>query len=517
MLFDFTIIGFGVIGVQTLVGVKKILLQNKNRNKNKIKIAIIEKNLKNIPGGVAYSPHNSKFGYFNNPLRLSHPEFIKWFNLSDSKKKLLEFSKDNPSYNLNTWLLNNETILKKNYQDYKEIYLPRLVYSFFLKDKIIEILDLKKKMNISLNIFKGEVKQLQNSKYYNVLPNKLFNEFIINVDKKDLIIKKHKLNNNLKIIRSKKLIIGTGVVPPKMINETIIHKNFNYIWDFYSNGGTYNLIKKINIISKTKKNICIIFIGNKAGLLETMQEIERLIKNSKININIICISKNNQTLQKAERSKRFNFFKFKYLIKKNIDKIKKAEQILDLLKKEFKNAKLNGFNKYDVWTNVLTNKIMAICYSRLKEKEKKNYNFLIFPQIRNITRYTYPDTVSAKNRLERANKIKFIKDKVVKIVKHKNIITLKTQFKKSIKGDIVINVSGPVSVVKTKNEIKFIPSLRKITKKFNERGFSTNKNFMLEKGLFLPGTLSNNFNPGRETIIKAITKNAHKVAKNIIN
>ena len=28
-------------------------------------------------------------------------------------------------------------------------------------------------------------------------------------------------------------------------------------------------------------------------------------------------------------------------------------------------------------------------------------------------------------------------------------------------------------------------------------------NFMLENGLYLPGTLSNNFNPGRETIIKA--------------
>ena len=83
--------------------------------------------------------------------------------------------------------------------------------------------------------------------------------------------------------------------------------------------------------------------------------------------------------------------------------------------------------------------------------------------------------------------------------------------------DIVINVSGPVSVLDCKNEIKFIPSLRKITKKYNERGFSTNKNFMLEKGLFLPGTLSNNFNPGRETIIKAITKNAHKVAKKLLD
>ena len=38
-----------------------------------------------------------------------------------------------------------------------------------------------------------------------------------------------------------------------MIKERIEHKNSNYIWDFYSSGGTNNLIKKIYKISKIKK------------------------------------------------------------------------------------------------------------------------------------------------------------------------------------------------------------------------------------------------------------------------
>ena len=50
MLFDLTIIGFGVIGAQTLNGIKKILIKKKHKNQNNIKIAIVEKNLKNIPG-----------------------------------------------------------------------------------------------------------------------------------------------------------------------------------------------------------------------------------------------------------------------------------------------------------------------------------------------------------------------------------------------------------------------------------------------------------------------------------
>ena len=514
MLFDLTIIGFGVIGVETLTGIKKILLQKKL--KNRIKIAVVEKNLQNIPGGVAYSVKNSKFGYFNNPLRLSHPDFIKWFNLIKNKKKIFEFIKDNPSYNLNHWLKKNNSILKKKFNDYKEVYLPRLVYSFYLKEKIINFLDFKKNTKISLKFFKGEVNHINNYNNYNIFPKRLFNEFIIYSNNKNIILKNYNLNKS-NIIKSKRLIIGSGIIPPKKIIKKKLHNNSNYIWDFYSDGGTSNLIKKINIISRLKKNIKVVFIGNKAGLLEPIQEIEKIIKNDKININIICISKSRQTLQKAEHSKKFEFFLFKYLIKKNINKIKKAEEILILLRKEFKIAKLKGFNKYDVWTHVLKNQVMTSCYNRLTKKEKKNYNLFIFPLIRNITRYTYPDTVSARNRLKKDNKIKFIKDKVIKIIKDKNNLFLEIQSGKLIRGDIAINVSGSVSINDNKNEVKFISSLKKISKKFSMRGFSTNNNFMLKKGLYLPGTLSDNFNPGRDTIIKAITKNAHKVTKDIFD
>ena len=40
---------------------------------------------------------------------------------------------------------------------------------------------------------------------------------------------------------------------------------------------------------------------------------------------------------------------------------------------------------------------------------------------------------------------------------------------------------------------------------------------MLEEGLFLPGVLSTNFNPTRETIIKAISNNSKKVAKALLS
>ena len=233
-----------------------------------------------------------------------------------------------------------------------------------------------------------------------------------------------------------------------------------------------------------------------------MQEIENLIKLKKNNIKIICISKNSLTLQKAERSKKFDLFKFKYLIKKKIKQIKKSDHILNLITKEFKQAKLDGFNKYDVWTKTLKNKIMNICYQQLSESERKNYNLNIFPKIRNMTRYTYPETVNAKNRLQKNKVISFLKDKVISIIKKDNFEILETKNNKKLNFDLVVNVSGPVSIIDNKNEIEFINSLKKISKKFNERGFSTNNNFMLERDIYLPGTLSNNFNPEEKLSLK---------------
>ena len=48
-------------------------------------------------------------------------------------------------------------------------------------------------------------------------------------------------------------------------------KNENYIWDFYSEGGTQNLINKLNKIRNKKKLLNLVFIGNKAGLLEAIK------------------------------------------------------------------------------------------------------------------------------------------------------------------------------------------------------------------------------------------------------
>ena len=141
-------------------------------------------------------------------------------------------------------------------------------------------------------------------------------------------------------------------------------------------------------------------------------------------------------------------------------------------------------------------KILDDCYSSLGLKEKKVYNDEIFSQLRNITRYTYPETVDAKIRLESTNVLNNIKDKVIQLRKSsQNKILVKTLNSGQLLADIVINVSGPVSLFNDKNEVPYLNSLKKICKNYNQRGFISDQFNKIDEELYLPGTLSSNFNP----------------------
>ena len=97
-------------------------------------------------------------------------------------------------------------------------------------------------------------------------------------------------------------------------------------------------------------------------------------------------------------------------------------------------------------------------------KEKIKYNDKIFPLIRNITRYTYPETIYAKDRLQNKKILFFIKDKAIEIKKNEKNICLIREKGHKILSDILINVSGPVDLNTMAGEVPFIQSLKKICK-----------------------------------------------------
>ena len=60
------------------------------------------------------------------------------------------------------------------------------------------------------------------------------------------------------------------------------------------------------------------------------------------------------------------------------------------------------------------NKIDA-CFKKLSSDEKKIYHNETFAKLRNLTRYTYPETVDDKVRLEEEKILRSLKDRVIKL------------------------------------------------------------------------------------------------------
>ena len=506
--------GFGVIGTEVL---DQLVKKNK---KDKLKISIIDKNFSNFPGGIAYSINNSKYGFFNNPLRLSSDDFKKWIKNRKNQKKLIDFFKFKKELKLQKWLQNNTSKDQKNFKDIEQIYLPRISYSIFLKEKFLNVIaSLKKNIFIKIKYYENEVikiKKVKNNYLCYVKGNLVNKEF---VKKNFTFINSTNKQKNINYLKSSKIILGYGILPPSNINLKKTFDSKNYIHDFYTSGGTNYLINKLNKIINQNPNqskIVIVFVGNKAGLLETMQEFENLDKRLLKKINIISISSSPLTLEKAELSTKYKSYKFAFLTAKNIQKIDKAKEILINIKLEFTNGKKKGFNKYDVWTLILQKKIIDKCFTKLNLNEQKIYNNEVFSQLRNLTRYTYPETVDCKIRLEQSKVLKSLKDKVVELKNDKKKIKVKTSKSGYFLADIVVNVSGPVSLFSKNNEVPYLNSLKRICKNYNERGFISDEFNQIEEQLYAPGTLSSNFNPERKTIIGSIVENSKITANHLI-
>ena len=99
---------------------------------------------------------------------------------------------------------------------------------------------------------------------------------------------------------------------------------------------------------------------------------------------------------------------------------------------EFKNAILNRYNKYDVWTKILGNEILKKSLDKLNYNEIKKYNISVFPKIRNLTRFTYPEPIIAKEYLERQKKIQMFKGRAKSIKAKLNKLIITTNNNKKI-------------------------------------------------------------------------------------
>ena len=275
------------------------------------------------------------------------------------------------------WIKENKDILlSKNKKKLNELYIPRAMMHFWMQEKLLLTLDkINKNQNIlQIKFFKGEVSSiLKNNDVYEIQFKKNHCEelkYKILKDNFNRLIFEKKIRINKKLF-SKNLNIGLGLPPPAQIATYNAQKNKNYIWDFYEKGSTDYLIKRIYNFPIKKEPIKIYFVGYKAGLLEALPELSKKIIYEKMNIKIICSSRELQSIQKAELSLGKKKYKTKYFKKNQLYKINTAEKLYFSILKEFRFSTNNGYNKYDAWTYILKNNLIFYLIKKFNIQEKK--------------------------------------------------------------------------------------------------------------------------------------------------
>jgi len=536
MRFSHISIGGGVTGLETIISafesIQKKLNKYKIKNK-KFTFAIIDKNPENIPGGVGYGYKVSRFGYFNNPIRLSPIKFSNWLNKSENKKKLIDYLVKNGGYTGQNWIKKNKTnLLSSKIKNLKELYIPRAIFNFWMEEKLLFLISKIKKANkklenfFDLKFFKGEViaiKKYKGNYQKIILKNKVCTKLNYKITnhpfKKIYFINTCNENNPILSITQN---IGLGLPPPKQLATLQAQNDGNYIWDFYAQGSTELLIRKILNLGKNNKKIRLYFIGYKAGLLESLTELKHLIIKKKIKIEIICSSKNLESIQKAELSLDKKKYEFKLLKNVKSHEINTAKKLYLSILKEFQLAVSSGYKKYDVWTKILSNKILYKYINKFSPNEKKEYYDIYHNKIRYITRFTYPETILARDELLKMKILKTKKEKVRKVdIFNKKLIVKTINSKNKLNNyicDIVINVSGPLNANTIKNEIPLVKSLKSRGAKTTiSGGFLVDSNFQISgiKNIYTPGILSRGFNPERKTIINAILQNSQRTGQSI--
>lgn len=512
--FDIIFMGGGVGGSYGVTNLIKKL--NKSNNKKKINIAIIDKNIKNIPGGVPYSKNLSSNGFFNNPCRLSPKEFVNWTLKKKNKFNLIQFLEKQNNYSIKSWLINNKDkfLKSKSLYQIEELYFPRIFLNFWLEDIFLNILKLKKQ-EIKIFFLEGEAVCVEESRnYLKIIFKKKLSNY--KLSRKKFKFKKTK-SSLKKIIYTKKLFISLGLPGPHNFFAKNIKDKF-FMHDLYEQGGIEKLKKLIFSKLKKKRKLMIHFFGAKAGFLECLPELKNLILNKKKDIEIVATSQKAETLNPALFSEKGEKYRLVNFSKKSLKKIKNGKRLLSLIKKEFIDAKKNNYNIYDAWTKILKKGIMASVLSNFSTKDLKDYNTFYHNKIRNITRFTYPFTVYSKNELQKLRKIKMIKGKIKKLTKKGETFLTKTLISEkkvnkviTTKSDIIVSVTGPNKFENLLKQNSLYSSINICGKNcVNKFGYIINKNFRMESNsnIYVVSFNASGYNNKRETIVKAVINNS---------
>ncbi len=200
------------------------------------------------------------------------------------------------------------------------------------------------------------------------------------------------------------------------------------------------------------------------------------------------------------------------------------------LKQEFIKGSEAGYTLYDVW--YICHPIFVEAVRNLYLYYPEEFNKYLqnnFADIRKLTSFTNPDTIAAKEHLERDGILTLKRGDIIKIRKTGSVFVLEVKNYKGkqyeLTADLVVNTLGSDNLINLLRSNTLIQSLLECGAVFNQSrtGLKTDKNQQASEGLYVIGSLAFGGNLHhlnyalRYTHLKAIVHEAFTVGTALTN
>jgi uncharacterized NAD(P)/FAD-binding protein YdhS len=482
-IYDLAFVGSGIACTYTIIHFINIL--DEAPLNEKVKILVVEK-ADEFWVGI---PYGNRSG-FNSLIITSLKDFLSVDELELFKTWLKQnvswvfkdFQKRNGTLS-SDWLENNERLLAEN--DWDNLYLPRYVFGYFLRERVTTLLESAVKKNL--------------------LEYQLLSADVINIQKNDAIYKltvQDDFSNRMEI-ESSKIILSIGSPPKKNLCTLENYESLlgvNLIEDLYHPKIEVNIKRIYETFKKSenKEHNNILIVGSNASALEAAYNIMDISGMDDLVNKFYFLSRDGAFPYRSNNGQ-INLDDYTLVALnslKNASKIT-SKQILEAVKKDVELMKTLNVNIADIIyhiSNIINELVVKL--SPFEQKIFVNKDGVEIGKFQRKAGKEYCDLV---DNLSLVNKLENLKGKFVRLVFQEEKFDrieyveshtlVKKTFDKPVK--FIINCCGfeDLAMHSSSELIRSLIINNICRTNSSKRGFTVNENFEADNNFFIMGPL----------------------------
>ena len=483
--YDLVIVGSGISCTYTLIHyislLKEKLSQTGTLPNKLIKVAVLDKSGE-FWTGVPYGNRTGKQSLIITALKEFLPpdeleRFVAWLTINYNA--VLQSLKSRPGLLNQQWIESyKEAMIVGNWA---ELFIPRYVFGWYLKEQIEELLAEAKKEYLECDRFTGEVLNIQktNSKKYQI-------DFTASGK-----------NNSL---TAQKVVLAIGSPPNKAsflsnFERSEADKNICAIANMYEPSQNSNIECILDFLkqSDTPQDNKVLIIGSNASALETLYSLNNMPETEGLVDKFIVVSPNAQFPHRIYADPTPSNF-----IPQNLTTLIEseqftAEQIFEAVKRDVEAALEQG-KTVDSTYKIISKEIIT-ALNMLDFAEQKMFVIKYGIEIGKYQRRAGQDYLNLVDKLLATGKLEFLKGKFIGTNEGQpgfEYITSDTQQKETFDEPIkvVINCAGFQDVTKSSSTlIKNLVEQRICIPNDSKAGFEMTGDFEASENLYLMGPL----------------------------